>query len=84
MAQFNDGLEAIQTGIATAGSSFAKPQTLTEDTVAQLERIIAGLRAVPVNVDINVVPVQDDDHTIEGMEKSEKSPGVRIEPQRHD
>jgi len=84
MAQFNDGLEAIQTGITSAGSSFAKPQTLTEDTVAQLERIIAGLRAVPVKVDINVVPVQDDDHSIEGMEKSAKSPGVRVEPHRHD
>ncbi|MEM7698649.1 MAG: hypothetical protein AAF236_09630 [Verrucomicrobiota bacterium] len=30
-----------------------------EETVAQLESIISGLRAVPVNVEIKVVPVEE-------------------------
>ena len=41
----------------------AQPPALNEQTIAQLERIIAGLRAVPVEVDIKVVPVEQDGET---------------------
>ncbi|WP_411846822.1 DNA repair ATPase [Roseibacillus persicicus] len=69
LQEFREGLSSIEQGIAMAGSNYAKPQTLTDATVAQLREIIAGLREVPVKVDINVVPVQDEDGSIEQMEK---------------
>lgn len=59
MSQFSDGLDAIRTEISRTGGEFAKPQTLGETTVEQLTRIIEGLRAVPVQVEIKVVPVQE-------------------------
>lgn len=67
LTQFNDGLESIKDGIAAAGSNYAQPQTLAEDTITQLEKIIAGLRAVPVEVDINLIADQDDG--VEDLEK---------------
>ena len=33
--------------------------SLADQTIAQLEKIIAGLRAVPVDVQINVLPVEE-------------------------
>ncbi|BCX47673.1 DNA repair ATPase [Haloferula helveola] len=84
LTQFNDGLEAIREGIASAGANYAKPQSLGDETVARLQQIIEGLRAVPVEVDIKVVPVQDDGGTIEKMEPStspiEVKPEVRQLP----
>ena len=74
---FQDGLAAIQEGIANAGRDYAKPQTLGEATVTQLREIIAGLRAVPVEVDINVQAVSSDpgsDGGIETMEKRSRAP----------
>jgi hypothetical protein len=56
MTQFNDGLEAIKDGISATGQSYARPQFLTDQSVQQLHQIIKGLRAVPVQVDIKVVP----------------------------
>ncbi|MCP5545569.1 MAG: hypothetical protein H7A49_16860, partial [Akkermansiaceae bacterium] len=79
LTQFNDGLLSIREGIAAAGSSYAKPQTLGEETVNHLREIIAGLRAVPVEVDIKVVPVQAEGGGIEKMEKS--SPAVDVDPE---
>ncbi len=73
MTQFNDGLEAISQGLS-------QPPALAEGSIAQLEKIIAGLRAVPVQVDINVVPVQDEDETIEGISKS-SDPPIDIVPE---
>ncbi|WP_052573530.1 DNA repair ATPase [Haloferula sp. BvORR071] len=79
LTQFNDGLEAIKEGIAQAGRSYAQPQSLAEQTVGQLRQIIEGLRAVPVQVDIKVVPVQDDNHSIEQMEAPAK-PSLSFDP----
>jgi hypothetical protein len=59
MATFTQGLESIKDTIAESAREHARPQTLHEQTVAQLERIISGLRSVPVEVDINVLPVQE-------------------------
>ncbi|MBK1834875.1 DNA repair ATPase [Roseibacillus ishigakijimensis] len=70
LQEFREGLSSIEQGIMQAGSHYAKPQSLTEETVAQLREIISGLRAVPVQVDIKVVPVQDEDDSIESIEKS--------------
>ncbi len=78
MQEFREGLTSIQQGIVAAGSSYAKPQTLNEATITQLREIIAGLREVPVKVDINVVPVQDEDNSIEQIEK--RSSPLDIEP----
>lgn len=69
MQEFKEGLTSIEQGIAQAGSNYAKPQTLNDATIEQLKAIIAGLREVPVKVDINVVPVQDEDGSIEQIEK---------------
>ncbi|MBN8456671.1 MAG: DNA repair ATPase [Verrucomicrobia bacterium] len=59
MSQFTDGLDAIRGQIADTGARYGEPQTLAETTVNQITRIIEGLRAVPVQVEIKVVPVQD-------------------------
>ncbi len=74
LTQFNDGLEAIKDGISAAGQSYAQPQALAEQTVTQLRQIIEGLRAVPVQVDIKVVPVQDDNGAIQSIDRSEAAP----------
>jgi hypothetical protein len=79
--QFNDGLDSIRDGISRAGQDHARPQTLADHTVRQLQDIITGLRAVPVQVDINVVPVQEgDDGPIENIEKSSRIPPLSIKP----
>jgi hypothetical protein len=79
LTQFNDGLEAIKEGISLAGKNYSQPQSLAEQTVSQLRQIIEGLRAVPVQVDIKVVPVQDDKGSIEKMDAPEKPP-LAFEP----
>lgn len=81
LSEFSDGLGEIREGIAQAGANYSKPQTLTEETVSQLKEIIEGLRAVPVKVDINVVPVQDEgDGPIENIEKR-SDPPIDIQPE---
>ena len=57
MKAFTKGLDDIKETIATTGEGYAQPQTLAEQTVAQLQQMISGLRAVPVDVEIKVVPV---------------------------
>jgi hypothetical protein len=79
LTQFNDGLEAIKDGISQAGERYATPQSLADQTVQQLRTIIEGLRAVPVQVDIKVVPVQDERNSIESVDASEKPP-LAFEP----
>lgn len=78
LQDFREGLSHIQETIASAGTRYATPQSLSQATVDQLERVIAGLRSVPVEVEIKVVPVQDDGDTIESMESSK--PAVAIRP----
>ena len=68
MTRFNDGLEAIQDGISAAGQSYAQPQTLADSTIQQLRQLIEGLRAVPVQVDTKVVPVQDEKVSVEKID----------------
>jgi hypothetical protein len=70
LTRFNDGLESIRLGIHSAGENYSRPQTLGDHTVSQLRQIIEGLRAVPVQVDIKVVPVQDDNHSLQSMDRS--------------
>ena len=74
MTQFNDGLEAISQGLV-------RPPALAEASIAQLRAIIEGLRAVPVQVDINVVPVQDEADSIESISKKPSQPAIDIEPE---
>lgn len=71
MMHFNDGLESISQGLN-------RPQSLTDVSLTHLQKIIEGLRAVPVQVDINVVPVQDEGDTIESISK--RSP-IDIQPE---
>ena len=71
MIHLNDGVEAI-------GQGLNRPQSLTDVSLVHLQKIIEGLRAVPVQVDINVVPVQDDGDTIESISK--RSP-IDIQPE---
>ena len=78
MQEFRDGLSSIQESIVAAGGDYGKPQSLNEATIEQLKAIIAGLREVPVKVDINVVPVQDDGDSIESIEK--RSSPIDINP----
>ena len=49
-------------------------------STAQLQQIIAGPRAVPVQVDIKVVPVQDEGKSIGSISKGSKSP-IDIDPE---
>ncbi len=77
MSQFNDGLDAIREGIAGAGKHYSQPQSLAEQTVAQLKQIIDGLRAVPVEVEIKVVPVTEEAARKEGVTEVG---GVGIKP----
>ena len=59
LAGFSDGLHRIESVIETAAEKSSQPATLADDTVKRMEEIISGLRAVPVNVEIKVVPVQE-------------------------
>lgn len=58
MSAFNANLERI-------GQAVAQP-TLSEATVERLSRIIENLRAVPVNVEIKVMPVEEGEGKSEG------------------
>lgn len=74
LSGFQDGLEAIKSVISETGREHAKPQTLAETTVAQLREIIEGLRAVPVEVDIKVLPVQESNGPIQKVDRSSAPP----------
>jgi hypothetical protein len=59
LAGFSDGLHRIETVLADAAMENAKPATLADDALEKMQKIISDLRAVPVNVEIKVVPVQE-------------------------
>jgi hypothetical protein len=63
-------LTSINESITTASTSYNQSQTLHQETINQLEKIISGLRAVPVEVDINVMAVEEDG--VESIEKTTK------------
>ena len=69
LAGFGDGLSKIETVIAQAAAENAKPATLADDAVAKMEKIISELRAVPVNVEIKVVPVQESGEALDVAEE---------------
>ncbi len=60
MKAFTKGLDDIKETIAVSAAGYAEPQTLADQTIDRLEKIITGLRAVPVDVEIKVVPVHDE------------------------
>ncbi|MEM1441750.1 MAG: ATP-binding protein, partial [Verrucomicrobiota bacterium] len=70
LAGFSEGLEKIEKIIGTAAASREAPATLADETVKRLEGIIEGLRAVPVNVEIKVVPVQESGKPLTGSNDS--------------
>jgi hypothetical protein len=80
LSGFHDGLDAIRSIIADAGRDYAKPQTLAEQTVEQLREIIRGLRSVPVEVDIKVVPVQEGNGPIQSVDSGPEQP-LHFEPE---
>jgi len=80
LSGFQDGLQSIGAMIGETGRAHSTPQTLSETTVEQLREIIKGLRAVPVEVDIKVVPVQDERGSIEKMEENRPAP-LEIKPE---
>ncbi|MCB1229082.1 MAG: AAA family ATPase [Verrucomicrobiae bacterium] len=59
LAGFSEGLGRIEGVLSKATEHQMKPATLADITVEKLERIIGELRAVPVNVEIKVVPVHE-------------------------
>ena len=74
LSGFQDGLESIKTALAESGREHARPQSLSESTVEQLREIIRGLRAVPVEVDIKVMPVQESNGPIRSIDHSASQP----------
>lgn len=58
LSGFQKGLEDIQLAVVEAAKTHAQPQTIAEQTIEQLEKIIKSLRSVPVDVQIKVVPVE--------------------------
>lgn len=65
LAGFSDGLHRIETVIESASERNAQPATLADDAIGKLEQIINKLRAVPVNVEIKVVPVQENGEPVD-------------------
>ena len=61
LAGFSEGLGRIEGVLTKAAEHQRQPATLADITVEKLERIIGELRAVPVNVEIKVVPVHESD-----------------------
>ncbi|MGI9244356.1 MAG: AAA family ATPase, partial [Verrucomicrobiales bacterium] len=60
MNAFTKGLDEINETIAGTAAGYSKPQTLADQTIERLEKLISGLRAVPVDVEIKVVPVHEE------------------------
>lgn len=58
MGRITGQLNAFNVGLERIGDAVAKP-TLSEVTMERLASIIEGLRAVPVNVEIKVMPVEE-------------------------
>lgn len=61
LALFSQGLDHIRESVDTAATRRSEPAVLADLTIQKLAEIVQGLRAVPVKVDINVLPVQDDE-----------------------
>lgn len=67
-------LTAINETIEKGATSYSEPQSLNEQTIQHLERIIENLRSVPVEVEIKVVPVEQDGETPRQLPEGKKPP----------
>ena len=61
LSTFTDGLDKIEQTLTRAVDHQTAPATLADVTIEKLETIIGQLRAVPVDVEIKVVPVHEGD-----------------------
>ena len=59
LSLFSENLKQIGSVLSAAAAHQRAPATLADVTIEKLETIIANLRAVPVDVEIKVVPVQE-------------------------
>ncbi|MEZ5324415.1 MAG: DNA repair ATPase [Verrucomicrobiales bacterium] len=59
LSLFSENLKQIGSVLSAAAAHQQTPATLADVTIEKLETIIANLRAVPVDVEIKVVPVQE-------------------------
>ena len=59
LSTFTDGLDKIEQTLTRAVDHQTAPATLADVTIEKLEKIIGQLRAVPVDVEIKVVPVHE-------------------------
>ncbi|MBP6603684.1 MAG: hypothetical protein KA250_17855, partial [Verrucomicrobiales bacterium] len=82
LATFAEGLSRIEEVLANAALSASQPATLAEVTTERLEKIIAGLRAVPVAVEIKVVPVYDGKETEQKPDSPKATAASGKKPQR--
>lgn len=73
LAGFSEGLGRIEGVLSKAAADQARPATLADVTVEKLERLIGELRAVPVNVEIKVVPVHEGEEAAEPAAAKKKS-----------
>ena len=78
---FGAGLERIEQAVLEA----SRPATLADATVERLQKIIEGLRAVPVNVEIKVLPVErkDDDDAPVAVEGEVEQGELPAAPTKH-
>ena len=77
-------LTTINESINEASNSYVKPQTLNEETINQLKSIISGLRAVPVEVDINLIADEEDGgENIErtNRKRTNRKPKLGVKPE---
>ena len=51
MRAFTKGLDEINETIAVSAASYTRPPQLEDQTIQRLEQMIAGLRAIPVEVE---------------------------------
>lgn len=61
LSAFNASMDGIHEVLSSALEHQQQPAALAEETVSKLESIIGKLRAVPVDVEIKVLPVQEAD-----------------------
>ena len=73
------GIDRIEDVLSKAAEHQARPATLADVTVEKLETLIGDLRAVPVNVEIKVVPVHqgEDDKPAEPAPKKKAGAAAR-------
>ncbi len=74
LSAFTVGLERIQETLEAARAQQAQPATLADVTVERLSAIIDGLRAVPVNVEIKVMPVEESSEARSPKSEKEELP----------